>query len=331
MPLPDELANLDDCEPMSGLREVSDSCTIVGRCPSYWQAARWCSTFLPGQWYWKDRGITWSCGRRTHWFVREEDVQAILDSRAACALLGVEPGWSVGSCARGLLDLLPRHQYPYKGNERMMPLKGIGYQSCEPGLYPRVWHWDVSAYYFTLLSRLPSLWPHRVGPGRIVWGTWYPSERRTWDAILAAVGRVKSLRNALVGCCAGRARGTEYFCRGERRQWKGSAGPYRGAAVAIWRAGWEITACQVEASDAVYAATDAIITEHPGVPEVWAALGFTTRLEHAGEGDVCSPGLYRIGDYETGWYARGSRLRDRYPRPVEWRGESYCGWVMSAA
>lgn len=314
MGIPDEWAHLDECDPLGSLEPVSDELVVARRHRPWREVAEWASARLPGQWYYKERGVTWTCGSWRLWVVDAEQVPSVLEARRVASALGLEAGWSVGSNAYAILRFLPRAQYPYKSALRLVPRGGPGYHDCCPGEYEWATMYDVRGYYFSHLERAPSLWPVLCGGDKLIWGRWRGHEEARWRRVLDAVRGAKSLRNALVGCMAGRKAGTPYYCRGVKKEWRGSAGPYRTLAHAVWRSGWELASLQSVSGGSLYTNTDCVVLLDTARPSVWEDLGFECRIEDAGVADVCSQGIYRVGQKETGWYSRGSRFREFVPR-----------------
>lgn len=311
--MPDEWIGWDDRDPTR-----KPVCAAPGLYtldpPQGWSAfAQWASRHTPGMWFPKQYGCTWTQGRRRQWFVLPELVPEIVRARAICESLGVEAGWSVGSCAFALLRWLDVRQWPERSARLLLAEHGRAYQQVMPGVYDDALHLDVSSYYYSLWTRLPSLVVHCFPDGRLVWARTpapaWERHRRCCEAVAAH----KWLRNALVGCAQGSASGGPYFHRGERRLWRGSYGPLAPAGWLVVRSGWELTRLAAEETEAVYSHTDSVITTGGRWPAAWEAAGLAVKVEARGTAEVCAPGIYRVGPRASRWYERGSRFADPIP------------------
>lgn len=325
--LPDEWAELGEGEPLHGLTRVAPGFYSVRYHGRWVDVARWASLHLPGLWLWKDFGVTWRCGSRTVCLVDPHMVRDVCEAVAIARNLGCECAWSLGSAAYALCKSIAPRSYPYRGDKVLLEGVQHGYQECQPGYYPEAHKWDVSAYYWSLWTRLPSLRVHPLRGGRLVFGRMAPSERRRWEEVNAAVAGHKLLRNALVGAAQGTTVGRPYYHRGELKQWRGGPGPFRAAGLLVVRTGYELAHAEASVGGAVYANTDCVVLPHRRPPEVWPALGLVVKHEVAGEAEVCAMGVYRVGLYESGWYRRGSRFREAQPRPAAPTPLLYPRWV----
>lgn len=266
-------------------------------------------------WLPSNRGVTWRNGRQTVWIMAPEAVSGVLEARQVATQLGVDAGWSVGSVASHLLRWVGPPKSSYK--DRLHLAKGVKYSHIHaiPGEYPNCQHYDVSAYYYTLLGTLPCIDPEILGNGRILWPLMYDGLADRWSQVYAAIKDNKWLRNALVGCMVGRTAGRPYYFRGERRQMRGDPGPFATAGQLVVRAAFEITQIAARETDAVWSHTDAVIARDGLYPRIWTDLGFRIRKEGSGETDICNAIIYRCGLDATAYYKAGSRFLEETPLP----------------
>jgi hypothetical protein len=315
MPRPDVWTDLGGADPIQALLEVSPGLSLATPESNWDRVAEWASRSTGGMWMPSTRGVTWRNGRKTWWIAHPSCLAGIMEAREVAASLGVECGWSVGSVASALL----RWVGPPKDSmrDRLRLTEGVTYQyiACEPGTYPDCQHYDVSAYYYTLLGRLPSLRPLVLSTGRLLWQHIDSAQADRWAKVYQAIGPCKYLRNALVGCMIGRQRDRPYYFRGERKLMKGDPGPFSTAAWCVVRAGFEITQEAAEETDAVWAHTDAVIAKEGLYPAVWDRLGLKVRTEGSGPTEICTAITYKCGGDESAYYKRGSRFAEASPKP----------------
>lgn len=298
---------------------------------SWADACRWYSLRAGGQWWPKEKGLTWCCGSRVQWLVESSQVGAIVGAREICQSFGVDCGFSVGSAARALLRYCGDPQYPYKGSLMLTADTGDAYVDCLPGLYPDATLYDCKSYYYSILRRLPT-WRLAVRRnGTVDFFGDQPGEADRRSAVLSAVYDHKTLRNALVGCMTGRKKGSPYYWKGTQYQHRGGPGLYRGAGLLVRRVAWELTQRASLESDSKLSNTDCVLTTGGLYPGVWDDYSLVVERRHAGDAEVCCPVVYRVGSHQTEWYHRGSRFRQAEPRPALPQ-QSYVGsWMRRAS
>lgn len=264
--------------------------------------------------------------------VRACNVPKVLESRrAAAAVLGGSEGlpWSIGGNARALLRwtgvsqpyspscerLLQDHAALHDGEYRPIP---YGYHVCSPGVYDHCTHHDVSAYYYSMLCRVPSLRVASVTSRRIAWGGMTDQERERWYAVKDAVGACKPLRNCIAGVAAGSVRNilerpSYGFCRRKgvagvkKFPLPNRPGPLRALGLLLVRSGVELTMQESAAGDCVYSNVDCVILRGDRAAKVWEGHGFSVTNEHRGPTEICQRGAWKCGVRETVPYMEGRR------------------------
>lgn len=329
--LSDAFLDLGDDEPLQRLSHVADR-LYTGLAPEGWSSVCcWASKVEGGQWWPKEKGLTWCMGSRYAWVVTVDQVEAIMSARAIVLDLGLDCGWSIGSAARALLRYVGPPQYHYKSSLGLLLETGNAYLECAPGEYPDSILWDCKSYYYTLMSRLPT-WRVTLGGGdRLRLHGNLPGEEARRAEVLARVGGHKLLRNALVGCMTGREAGAVYYHAGRRKTHRGGPGPFRGAGLLIRRTGWELARRAAVDTGSVLSNTDCVLSQGGRFPDVWADYGLIVEQRLDGDADVCSPITWRVGSHPTKFYAEGSRFLDPISRPAEPRSCYTSAWLRRAS
>lgn len=327
--LPSHWTNWEGDEPITEPQRVADCLWLCRPRESWSAAAKWASEATPGMWFPKDYGATWICGRRRAWLLDPDLYPELARARSICLDLGVEAGWSVGSCAYGLLKWIGVKQWPERSARDLLSEHGHAYVQCLPGRYQGATQWDVRSYYYSLWVRLPSLVVHCWPSGKVVWAKTPSSAWSRHRAACEAVGGHKWLRNAIVGAAQGSRAGAPYYHRGVRGVWRGSYGPLAPAAWMVRRSGWELTRRASEEVEAVHSHTDSVMALGGLYPSAWESVGLVVAQKGEGDAEVCWPGCYRIGGHETKWYQRGSRFADAYPPTPAPRVEYYRRWLAA--
>ena len=315
--------------PLGGMIPVAqlDEQVIAVEKPHSWKsAAQDLSQIAPGQWWPRDTGITWVCGAKTAYILDRNNVHSVVNSRGALADLKIEPGWTVGGCARRLLSWLNITQKP--GDSVELLRDAHGYYDCAPGWYPAATLLDVQSCYWHLFDRLPSL---RVGLHANGGVQWYPmtvQEAARREKMAEVIGWVKPLRNTMVGACLGSMKPRAYFCKGERCTLNLGPGPLAPAARLVIRTGYELTRRAAQESDSILSCVDSVITPHACIPSAWSNAGLKVRTKSHGDAEIVRSDVYRIGSVMTESYRRGDRLWSPVPRatppPVE-----YGAWLAA--
>lgn len=297
--------------------EVWPGCWATAPVRGWQHVGREAAGLLPGQ-IWPGRGgVSWVCGSGgPHGrIMASTQVQDIGRAQDTCAGLGIrsDTHWSIGRMARDLLtyvcdpDTCPiRSEHLGQGIE-------LGYHCCKPGAYPDSLLLDVSAYYYSLLCRAPSL---RVVCGRrgsVVWGPMSDGERGRFRDVLALVAPDKILRNSLVGCAMGATGKRLVYMRDKqtrevvKRRMTLPGGPFRGLGLLILRSGYEITAAEALCSDATYSTIDSVVTQSTLSGRVWERFGLEVSVKASGDADIIRRGCWAVGPLKTEPYTSGYR------------------------
>jgi len=321
----------DDISPMTGIREWAPNFFTAAASAGWTAVCRWESLRDGGQWWPKEKGLTWCMGSRYTWIVTEDQVPAILAARAIVEGLGLTCGYSIGSAARSLLNYCGPPQYGYKSSLGLLHEAGNAYLECHPGEYPESTLYDCKSYYYSILCRLPC-WRLTLRPGRrLALHGDFPGELHRREQVLQLVKDHKLLRNALVGCMTGREAGAVYYYRGERYQHKGSPGIFRGAGLLVRRTAWELTRRASVETDSKLSNTDCVLCQGGLYPGTWDEYGLVVEPRHSGDAEVCAPTIFRVGPFRTVFYAGGSRFGDALPRPAMPSKEYHRDWLRPVA
>lgn len=304
------------------------------------QAAYTLATLLPGQLWNGRRSVSWVCGRpRTGEapvrcrLIDVDDRLKIREAQDTLADLGIRDGWlwSVGACARAALSWVADPATVPSNTEILLEGIEVGYHDCAPGVYDPLTLFDVSAYYYNLAARLPSLRVEASRSGALHWQPMRPDESARWRDLLQAVEGCKVLRNSLVGCAMG--------ARGKRKAWVGDparpgrarqitlglpGGPFRGAGLLVIRSAYELCNIASLQCSSVYSTIDSVATESALPPKVWVDLGLAVERKAAGLGVICRRGCWSVGPKQTLPYKAGYRLsvpvsRAETPQIQYWR------------
>ena len=296
-----------------------DERAIVGtpRVPTYRQLASELSLLdLGGQWFVGKRSVTWVYGTQFTAYLCHPKAKAKIQKARALVhkITGEEdPPYSIPACARRGLKWVGLTQEPRGSGERLLEGVDWHYQLCRPGYYARAWLWDIRGCYYTLLCRAKSpilylledevLFDSMRGMG---------AELERWRSFLHQIRAHKGMRNSLVGSMA-KDGGGKYWHNGKELIREPGFGPLRPLALWVVRIAAELTYLAALETKAVYANTDAVITEYRSAPpEIWERTGMKVKLVAAGDADIRGLGIYRVGDHETAWYddPKASLLED---------------------
>lgn len=278
---------------------------------------------LPGQWWVSDSGITWVNGRVAARFMSAQSAGDTLLAQRVAGELGIIGTtetvtnlayWSQGSIARNLLRwVIPDEKIPANATRLMQDIEdkggASGYHECYPGtpdMYPYCEHWDVSAYYFTMAERSPSLKVQVTRDGTLDFIPMRPSQAARYKELMQVLYPQKSLRNMLVGCALG-AKEVGFYTSDK----KGGAyevvrdvdgGEFRGWGSLIVRSGWEMSRRVAQEMPCLYANMDAIITPAYTSKNTWVKCGFDVEREDVGDTHIITRGWYRVGGKATKHY-----------------------------
>ena len=177
----------------------------------------------------------------------------------------------------GVTQAINKHLETYLAH----PGGSLAYFRAIPGRYENMVQWDVSAFYYSLIAKMPSPLVS-ILPDRAVWQLVEPEQLDRWQRSITAIGDHKALRNALWGkMCGSRDK--------EKRELSFSAnfpgglvapprlGNLRLSGLLIARIGHELTQRQALEGNAVWSHTDAVIMPYGVEPSVWRNAGLTVR------------------------------------------------------
>ena len=327
--------------------QVSDG-VYVGVAPEGWgTVASEFASYLGGQGRPSPAnvGAAWQCGRNVPGMIIDAKVyKSVLLAQAI--VQAITPGaalkWTLGGLARQLYAYVgppqtssfrTEFQTPWANAKRYIPgmadrlLEGItyGYHQCRPGRYEYAEHYDVSGYYFSMLTRLKSLRLTVYETG-FDWDPMLPEEWERWQQVLASVPAHKPLRNALAGAAAGATWGAGKRAiaysriKGAAPEHKAdpwpvraydlprSSGPFRPAGLLLVRTGYEKTLQQCLeqglTNPVLYSNIDSVICLPARVP-VWERYGFSVKSLYSGPAHIIGRGNWKVGSYETKNYRGG--------------------------
>lgn len=336
--------------------KIAHNCTACKAEGIGWAgAARELAAILPGQ-------LMPSVSKTgVHWQLGRADAGNLVDPGLLPSLYSSQdivqrliPGsavkWSHGGNARILLDYVGEPETDGKRSPAYADilLDGItyGYHECKPGSYQFASHYDVTAYYYTMLKMMPSI-RLLVLPDGIIFRPMPDAEMDRWKQVLSCVAGSKSLRNTLAGVMAGSTAKKDdgelnlrvYYYRdkshppGPGEDWPvienyrlGAAGPFRAAGLLCVRTGYEKTLQESRQNNTIYANIDSVIVTGSRVPH-WETFGFTTKCEYAGSAHIIGRGSWRVGKHETKIYTRDNTALEPTDRPVSDPAIQYGNWL----
>lgn len=255
-------------------------------------------------------------------------------------LTGEEPrSWSISGLARGMIR--------WTGLEQKASLSRKTPGPCEVFLHGATWHYyrclpgelreahlhDMRACYWELASRLPSPYVGVNVKSEPIFFRVEPEKLERWRSLLQAIRPHKKLRNVLIGCCAG-GRGT-FWTKGQESKEVRLDGPLRPLALLVVRTAQELCAGAQEAEEAsrkgaYYSNTDCVISLEEEAPLLWRELGIPTKLQASGKAKICSIGVYKVGDYATRWFIKGSRFQGP-AATLRLDGPDYLRWLREVS
>lgn len=314
MKLLDLLKELGPADPLESVQWAEERIAIARPREGWADVAKWLSTLTGGIYFAGGQGVTWQLGSHTERLMTEQYYRDTLAARFACRQLGVEPGDSVGRCARNLLDWIGRPQYAEKRIYQVYKDEAFNYHDCTPGLYDHGDQYDVSACYYSLWRKLPCLRVSTKYDGSLIWHAQTDAEAARRDRVAAAVGDAKILRNSLVGCSLGSTTRIGGWHAGEPKSVAGKLGPYRPAAILLCRTAYELCNTASHQIGSAYSMTDSVISVDGAYPTVWEDYGLLTRIQREGQTNICTTAVYKVGEHETHLYKQGSRYQLSTPR-----------------
>jgi hypothetical protein len=303
-----------------------------GKGLEYGEVARRLSLLVGGQVFLGSAGVTHSPGGRgpssaSISIFPQGRIEEVLAARKVYEECTGEPAkpWSVTGVARELLLWTGLRQAFSRPTEALM--RGITwhYQHCMPGRLKEAHLWDIKSCYYSLLCRLPSPYVYLDKEGLPRFFVPKEQEEVRWHSVLTAVKDHKKLRNCLLGC-ASKLGGGVVFSHGKERETPSLAGCLRPAALLVVRTAYELCALAQVQTQASYANTDCVITPQATSPEAWQRFGLVSVKQASGDAELCSVGIYRVGEKGTKWFWKGSRFRNPCAS-ASIKGLSILGWL----
>ncbi len=297
-----------------------------------WASLAWqLSQILGGQFWPGENGCTWSNGPYAIWMTSAKKEEDIKRARAILhKITGIEDlPCSVAGCARTLLGWVGVRQPRPKSCEQLLTGIKHHYQHCTPKTSTRATLFDVKACHATLLSRMPSPLIS-ICNGKILFRPLPREVRQRWIDATNGMYEHKGLRNAFIGNMMGAGSGKNklvFYSHGNRSPGPHFSGVLRPAGLLVVRTAYELCAEVVAESRAIYSNQDCVITED-GLHDsnAWSRAGLRVELRAEGESEICSVGVYRVGQKQTKWYEAGSRTQ--HPsRALTVNGPTYGMWL----
>jgi hypothetical protein len=306
--------------------EIADErhgCIITNVPPK--DGARRLSTVLPGMVFIGSSHISWASGSYAVAVHTGDTWERLQPVRMASQAITGEPGrFGVGACARHVAAWLGP---PEPTNPRLRQYVGDWhYQRCRPCQIPQAYQFDLSACYFNLLRRVPTLRPVFAGDD-VFWLHTDDSEAARFARLVDAVSDCKQLRNALIGAFYGGSEQT-YLRQGKAKRFRTAPGSRAGLAAVIVRTAYEITQMQADLSDAAYANTDSVISECDRAG-FWSDIGMPYVLGAAGPANIQAIGKYCVGEKKTKTFLADKTGTLRSARESRRFDTSYWRWLTT--
>jgi hypothetical protein len=239
-------------------------------------------------------------------FILESRWVGLSDSRRAVAALCdidlTDTAYTYAALARQVSQWLGVNQRPQPIPPDYLPR--WHYQHCEPCRLPVGYILDMTAAYWSVACKAPSLLC-RIDYERevIIWHVMSHQAQARWERCKVALEPFKRLRLAIIGVnstgLSDRGGGVRYFARGEQRPMPGTAPTcFRNLALLTVRCAYELTQHAREEVNSWYANADCILAEKPTVP-YWNSCGVIYRSKAAGPVEIYGLGQWRVGDSST--------------------------------
>lgn len=288
-------------------------------------------------------GIKWSMGNMTGGvLIMREILPGIKLSQAVVkgvitAKKSPPEAWTKGGNARTLIryaldgpisgggDAEELLEYA-KDDGQDMGDKRYQYHDCIPGHYPVATMWDLEAFFFTLISRLPCLRLSIYTGSRnrsdpvIDFGEWQGKEAGRWKEVTGQIAQTKILRNAVWGVLLGsnsskityssspKTGFAEGFVR-QRFQSYSGGGLARAAGLLVARSGAEICARGAGETNSIYSTMDAVTAIAGELPVYWDSLGLPYRVKEKADllkdgigANIIARGVWQLGGNHTEFY-----------------------------
>lgn len=228
--------------------------------------------------------------------VHTVDTWAKLQPVRECAerITGQPGRFGIGACARQVSAWLGS---PEPTNPRLSAIVGDWhYQRCIPCAMPHAFQFDLTACYYNLLRRVPSLRPVFTDD-TIFWLESDDAELSRFVRAVDLVADCKPLRNSMIGAFYGGSQRV-YLRAGKCHRFTTAPGTRQALAAAIVRTAYEVCQLQADVSSASYANTDSVITDS-GRAEFWESVGLPYTVGAAGPAIVQAIGKYAVGSKQT--------------------------------
>ena len=288
-------------------------------------------------------GIKWSMGNMTGGvLLTQESIAEVKLSQAIVAGIipakqAPPPAWTKGGNARILLRyVLDKTIKGGVDSEELLALsdaedtdpgdKRYQCHDCIPGHYNHAIMWDLEAFFFNLICRLPCLKVgiytdnRDAGKPCIDFGQWSDKEGRRWEEVKAEIAQTKILRNAVWGVLLGSnapkltysSAPKEGFPAGfvrQRFQNFSGGGLARSAGLLVARSAAEICAKGAAETNSIYSTMDAVTAQDGELPRYWDSLGLPYRVKEKGDMqkdgigvNIVARGVWQIGRGHTLFY-----------------------------
>lgn len=320
----------DDARPLRGPRRHSDRCIVARPATTWHEACRVLSTLAGGQWRPKDSGLVWSMGRQVLWVVAPHALESVEAARCVAMPWVDDPGWSIGSVSRGLLAALGEGQPAANSDHHLWQDASIGLRVCRPCIAQEGTIYDASAYYYSIMRRLPSLTCLPLADGKCSWFRQTRSEAVLRNAIMDAIGTHKLLRNAVWGSMVGSTTPGPYYHRGELRTGFAMKGKFRPSGEMLARAAYELTLMVAYEVDSVYTHTDCVTSIGGLYPSIWEANGYSFREHYSGYTHINNCCSVKCGPHESKLYDPIDYVQQTIELPSLPRHLYGRGWAFAA-
>lgn len=186
-----------------------------------------------------------------------------------------------------------------KAQEKMLlhPSETLAHYRVVPGHYEGPLSlWDVEAYYYSLIQRLPTPLAY-VMKKSIAWEVIADDEMERWNVVVHAIGQHKMLRNALWGKMYGSDKPLVSYSRKHPDGYTHNSnfGPFRITAALVARSAHELTQLQSIGGGSVWSHTDAVVLPAGEEPTIWQSKGLKVKREATGDAFIVDTISYRVG------------------------------------
>lgn len=305
-----------DCGYSKAFEEIGLNAWVTLPTLTWGHMALNCSRNNNGVFHPNHHSVRWQLGRNNHYILASDGVEETLRIRElAKKVTGQEVGYSYGAAARALIKWA---LLPLEPNERdPLMLKGgfVGYHQCKAGRYKNMVHYDASACYFQLISRLESPRLYLNRDLELIFCPMLPHERSKWNEVLEITRGEKLLRNSIWGAMLGGSNSRVSFHKGERKMSGAYYGTHYAAAALVARSAWELCRAACVDTGAVYAQTDGIICQKDQFPMWWDKIGIEYSVKAYGTAHIIRQHCWKCGSKKTKWYESDDNFPEDSPMP----------------